>query len=128
MTQNETMTQSLFEQIGGAVAVDAAVELFYRKALADSTISHFFEKVDMDKQRAKQKAFLAMVFGGPNTYTGQDMREAHKHLVADGLNESHFAAVAGHLQATLEELGVAPDLVNEVMSLAASTHDDVLNL
>lgn len=125
---SEAMTQSLYEQLGGEAAVNAAVDLFYRKVLADSTISHFFDSTDMDDQRAKQKSFLTMVFGGPNDYTGKDMREAHKDLVANGLNESHFAAVAGHLQGTLEELGIAPDLVNEVMSLAAGTHDDVLGL
>ena len=37
-------------------------------------------------------------------------------------------AVAGHLHATLEELGIEPDLIGEVMTIAASTHDDVLNL
>ncbi len=122
------MTQSLYEKIGGAAAVDAAVDLFYQKALADNAISHFFANTDMKRQHAQQKAFLTTVFGGPNNYTGQDLREAHKDLVADGLNETHFAAVAGHLQATLEELGVASDLINEVMTIAASTHDDVLNL
>ena len=33
-----------------------------------------------------------------------------------------------HEASTLEEMGVAPDLIAEVMSIAASTHDDVLNL
>lgn len=31
------MTQSLYERLGGELAVDAAVDLFYRKVLADST-------------------------------------------------------------------------------------------
>ena len=43
------------------------------------------------------------------------------------LDEGHFAAVAGHLQATMVELGLAPELVGEVMAIAASTHDDVLD-
>ena len=122
------MGDSLFEQIGGEAAVDAAVDLFYRKVLTDDSISHFFEDTDMAAQRAKQKSFLTMAFGGPNEYTGADLREAHAPLVAKGLNGDHFAAVAGHLQATLEELGVAEDLINQVMGIAASTHDDVLGL
>jgi len=69
-----------------------------------------------------------MAFGGPNNYSGLDMRAAHAPLVAKGLNEAHFTAVAGHLQATLEELGVPADLIGEVMAIAASTHDDVLGL
>ena len=34
--------KSLFERIGGAKAVDTAVELFYEKILADCRINHFF--------------------------------------------------------------------------------------
>lgn len=44
----------------------------------------------MAKQAAKQKAFLTMAFGGPNNYSGADMRNAHAHLVAKGLNDSHL--------------------------------------
>lgn len=122
------MSESLFEKIGGEGAVDAAVESFYRKVLTDDSISQFFDDVDMDKQIAKQKSFLTMAFGGPNEYSGQDMRDAHAPLVARGLNESHFNAVAGHLQSTLEELNVPANLIGEVMAIAASTHDDVLGL
>ncbi len=121
------MTENLFEQIGGEPAVDAAVDLFYRKVLSDDRVSKFFDDIDMDEQRAKQKSFLTMVFGGPNDYTGKDMREAHKRLVDDGLDDSHFDVVAVHLQNTLEELGVPAELVNKVMALAAGTRDDVLN-
>lgn len=121
------MTQSLFEKIGGEPAVDAAVDLFYRKVLSDDRISRFFDDTDMDEQRAKQKSFLTMAFGGPNEYTGEDLRTAHKKLVDDGLDDSHFDAVAVHLQNTLEELGVPADLVNQVMAIAAGTRDDVLN-
>lgn len=122
------MSNSLFDRIGGEGAVNAAVDIFYRKVLSDDSISRFFENTDMDDQIAKQKSFLTMAFGGPNEYTGADMRKAHAPLVEKGLNEAHFVAVAGHLQATLEELGVAEDLIGEVMTIAGSTHDDVLGL
>jgi hemoglobin len=48
-------------------------------------------------------------------------------LVTDGLNDSHFDKVAGHLQATLEELQVDEACIAEVMAIAGSTRDDVLN-
>lgn len=122
------MSESLFERIGGEAALNAAVDLFYRKVLGDSTINHFFDDTDMDEQRGKQKAFLSMVFGGPNNYSGKDLRSAHAGLVEQGLSEAHFGAVAGHLQDTLNELDVPAELAQEVMTIAASTHDDVLNL
>lgn len=115
----------LFEKIGGRKAVEAAVDIFYTKVLGDPSISHFFESVDMKAQKGKQTAFLTFAFGGPNNYTGKDMRNAHKHMK---LTEAHFSAVAAHLQSTLEELSVPKELIQEVMSIAASTHDDVLNL
>ena len=121
------MTQSLYDQIGGAPMVEAAVDLLYRKVLTDDLISHFFDDTDMDEQRAKQKAFLTMVLGGPHEYTGKDLRTAHAALVENGLDDLHFDAVAGHLQSTLEELGVSADLVHEVVTVAAGTRNDVLN-
>ena len=118
---------TLFEQIGGAKAMDAAVELFYRRVLADDRISRFFDGVDMERQAAKQKAFLTMVCGGPNQYTGMDMRKGHAHLVKQGLNDSHFNAVAEHLGGTLQELGVPAPLIQQVLQTAESVRADVLN-
>jgi hemoglobin len=117
---------SLYEQIGGEKAMDEAVDIFYRKVLSDDRISRFFEGVDMDRQAAKQKAFLTMVFGGPNNYTGKDMRRAHAHLVAQGLNDSHFNAVVENLGETLRELGVGDAQIAEVAKIAESARNDVL--
>lgn len=118
---------SLYERLGGEKAVDAAVELFYRKVLADGRIARFFEGVDMDQQLAKQKSFLTMAFGGPNNYTGKDMRAAHKRLVDAGLNDSHVDAVIENLNSTLRQLGVGESEVKEVAALADSVRNDVLN-
>ncbi|WP_020158625.1 group I truncated hemoglobin [Methylobacter marinus] len=117
---------SLYEQLGGEAAVNAAVDIFYRKVLSDGRISAFFEDVDMEKQAAKQKAFLTMAFGGPHNYSGLDMRTGHAHLVERGLNDSHVDAVIENLAATLRELGVDDALINQVAAIAESTRDDVL--
>ena len=101
-------------------------DIFYRKVLADDRISSFFDGVDMEKQAAKQKAFLTMAFGGPNNYTGEDMRRGHAHLVERGLNDSHFDAVVENLGGTLAELGVSDDLIGEVAAIAETTRNDVL--
>ena len=118
---------SLYERIGGEAAVDAAVDIFYRKVLADDRVNGFFDDVDMEGQIAKQKGFLTMVFGGPNNYTGKDMREGHKHLVDNGLNDSHVDTIIELLGGTLKELGVADADIEEVAGIANSVRDDVLN-
>ena len=120
------MSDTLFDKIGGEAAVDAAVDIFYRKVLADDRIKSFFDDVDMEKQAAKQKAFLTMAFGGPHNYTGEDMRTGHAHLVERGLNDSHFDAVMENLGATLTELNVPAELIAEAAAIAESTRNDVL--
>ena len=123
---SEEAKASLFERIGGEGAVDAAVDIFYRKVLADDRVNQFFEGVDMDKQAAKQKAFLTMAFGGPHNYTGEDMRKGHAHLVANGLNSGHFDVIMEHLGGTLTELNVPGDLIGEAAAIAESTRTDIL--
>lgn len=121
------MDKSLYDRIGGEAAVNAAVDIFYRKVLADDRIADFFEDVDMDRQAAKQKAFLTFALGGPNQYSGRDMRAGHAHLVQRGLNDSHFDAVMEDLAQTLQELNVPPELIAEAAAIAESTRNDVLN-
>ncbi len=117
---------SPFEQLGGAAAVEAAVDNFYGCVLADVRIRHFFEGVDMVRQRRMQAAFLTVAFGGPNHYSGAGMAKAHARLVADGLNDSHFDAVVENLAATLRELSIADGLIGQVAAIAESVRGDVL--
>ena len=116
---------TLYERIGGEAAVDAAVKIFYKKVLADTSINHYFSAMDMVAQHKKQKTFLSMVMGGPNEYSGQDMYAAHAGL---GLTESDFGAVAGHLQSTLQELNVPSQELGEIMTAVGSFHDAVLGV
>lgn len=119
---------NLFENIGGAPAVDAAVDLFYKKVLADDRIKHFFEGVDMAAQARHQKAFLTFAFGGMPSYPGKGMRIAHKRLVEEqGLNDGHFDAVIENLGAAMAELGVAEELIGEAAAIAETVRADVLN-
>jgi hemoglobin len=118
---------TLYERLGGVEAVNAAVDIFYRKMLSDERVSGFFDNIDMDKQIAKQKGFLTMAFGGPNAYTGKSMREGHKHLVARGLNDTHVDIVIAHLGDTLRELGAADADIAEVAAIAEGARNDVLN-
>ncbi len=117
--------KSLYERIGGEAAVDAAVDVFYRKVLMDERIAHHFDAVDMSLQREKQKAFLTFAFGGPAPVSkGRDMRAAHARMK---LTEADFDAVMEHLGATLVELQVPHVLILEAATIASSVKSDVLN-
>jgi len=117
---------SLYDRLGGEAAMDAAVNNFYRRVLADDRVNYWFGGIDMERQAAKQKAFLTMAFGGPNNYTALDMKEGHAHLVARGLNDSHFDAIIELLGATLRDMGVGDDLITEVAATAETTREAVL--
>ncbi len=117
---------SLYDDLGGVAAVDKAVDLFYRRMLGDNRVARFFDGIDMNQQAAKQKAFLTMVLGGPNQYTGKDMRTAHAGLVQRGLDDSHVDVVIEHLGGVLKELGASADQIAQVAALANSVRDDVL--
>ena len=118
---------SLYERLGGESALQAAVGLFYDKVTADPLLAPFFEQLDMPAQVRKQLAFMSHAFGGPQEYQGRDVRSAHLRLVKQGLSDAHFDAVAGHLQATLQELEVPEALIAECLGLVGSLRNEVLN-
>jgi len=120
-----TTQTSLYERLGGSAAIDAATELFYRKVLADPLLAAYFDDVDMDGQIAKQAAFLTMALGGPNAYTGRDLRAAHAAL--EGIRDEHVDRVLVHLAQALRDLGVAGADIAAAGAVADSVRDDVLN-
>lgn len=118
---------SLYSRLGGETAIMAAVEIFYRRVLADPATSRFFNGIDLAAQSRKMIGFMAVAFGGPKEHQGRDLRTAHARLVREqGLNHEHFDKVALHLKETLEELGVAKPLVDEALGIVATTRDAVL--
>lgn len=120
----EERAASLYQRIGGKASIDAAVDLFYVKVVADKRVNHFFEDTNMKAQHRKQKEFLAAALGAPTPWTGKDMRKAHENL---DLRDEDFNAIAENLQATLTELKLDEKIIGEIMAIVASTKKDVLN-
>ncbi len=117
----------LYNRVGGDKAMELAVDLFYRKVLADEFVAPFFEDVDMDGQRQKQKAFLSMAFGGPYQYSGLDLRKAHQRLIDElGMNNDHFNRILQILKETLHELDLPERPIEEMLGILETTREDVL--
>ena len=115
---------SIYDEIGGEAAVNAAVDIFYDKVLADPLLKPFFETIDMAGQNRKQKAFFTTIFKGDTAGADAYMRKAHAGMA---ISDEHFGAVAGHLNATLEQLNVPAHLVEQIMGAAAGLQDAVQN-
>ncbi|WP_017327530.1 group 1 truncated hemoglobin [Synechococcus sp. PCC 7336] len=121
---------TLYEKLGGKAAVDLAVDKFYEKVLADERVKHFFANTDMQKQRQHQKSFMTYAFGGAENWQGRSMREAHKQLADEmGLSDIHFDAIAENLVATLVELDIPQESIDEVVQIVGSVEhrNEVLN-
>jgi hemoglobin len=116
---------SIYEAIGGAGAVTAAVDLFYVKVLEDPALAPYFDGTDVDRLRSHQRAFLTAALGGPELYDGRSMADAHRGLA---ITDAAFGQVATHLSDTLSELGLDDDTVGAIVGKVAGLRDDVVEI
>ena len=114
---------SIYETLGGQPAVEAAVDRFYARVLADPLLAPFFADTDLERLAAHQRAFLAMALRGPDQYHGRSMRAAH---VGRGITDEHFDRVAHHLAATLAELGVSEELSRQILGGIAPLRAEIV--
>ena len=117
---------SLYQELGGAAAIEAALDLFYVKVMDDEKLRGFFDPKRIDALKSKQKAFLTMAFGGPNEYEGRDLRSAHAAARTNGLDATVFEKYMGLFRTTLRELGVPEEKIDVVMGIAYSGKSDVI--
>jgi len=103
---------SLFDEIGDAATLRTAVNLFYRRVLADPELAPWFAGVDMTRLRAHQMAFLAGALGGPDLFNGREIAAAHADLK---ITDSAFDGLVGHLATTLLDLGTGPATVDRLV-------------
>ena len=116
-----TPRASLYDRLGGADAVHAAVDEFYQRNLATPELVPLFE-TNMQSLRAHQVRFLTLAFSGTtgNMDVPAYMYEKHKKLFLEkGLNAHHFDLVAANLVGTLQHLGVSPALIDEAIAIIA---------
>lgn len=114
---------SIFEQIGGAAAVTAAVDDFYERVLGDPTLEKYFAESDMTKLKAHQRSFMAAALGGPQEYRGKTMAEAHAGM---GITSEEFGAVVQHLVNTLQALGVPDETIGAIGSALAPLEEEIV--
>lgn len=121
---SSSTTASIFEQIGGQPAVDAAVEQFYERVLADAALKPFFKRTHLERLKRQQAAFFTTALGGPALYKGRDMKKAHAHLP---IELKHFTRVAEHLKDTLETLGVPDGLISRILETVGTLAPEIVN-
>ena len=115
---------NLYKRLGGAAAVTAVVDEFYERILADDALAPAFAGVTMKRQRSMLSAFVSQAFGGPQSYKGRDVVDAHAGV---GVTRAHMDAVLGHLVGTLAGLGVAQPLIDEAAGIVVPVADAIVD-
>ena len=113
---------TIYDRIGGHEAIEAVVEDFYVRVLADDQLGGFFAGTNMNRLKGKQVEFFADVLGGPEPYTGAPMKQVHQ---GRGITMHHFSLVAGHLSDALAAAGVPSGTVVEILSAIAPLAPDI---
>jgi hemoglobin len=113
---------SIYEQIGGAEALEAVVEDFYARVLADDELASFFTGTNMSRLKGKQVEFFAAALGGPEPYAGAPMRQVHQ---GRGIAMHHFELVAGHLTESLPAAGAPEEIVEQIIGAIAPLAADI---
>ncbi|MFC5500787.1 group 1 truncated hemoglobin [Lysinimonas soli] len=114
---------SMLSAAGGPDAIRTAVDIFDARMTSDPVLAHYLASIDMSHLRAHQKAFLLAALGGPDLYTGRDMRAAHQGL---GISDTEFDLAMGHLAVALREANVSDDVISGIARRLASLRQQIV--
>lgn len=105
---------ALYQRLGGAAGVEAVVDAALRHVHGDLRINIFFENTDLADLRRLLIEQICAAAGGPCTYTGRSMEEAHSGM---NLTDSDFDIFVEDLIAAMNEVKVSPALQQELLAV-----------
>jgi hemoglobin len=123
-----TTTPTLYTRLGGDAAIAAVTDQFITNVLADPTIADNFAATGADSYRFqlfRERLIdqLCDATGGPYTYRGANMYDAH-----DGMNitDAEFTALVGALVAALDQFNVPATEKNELLAILGPMQSDIV--
>ena len=119
---------ALYDDVGGARAVRAALDAFYPRVLADATLSPFFLGVDIERLKKTQEGFFAMALGGPNAYTGRSLHDAHVRTRQRGANDQVFDRFLTVFKGVLVDLEIPAGKIGELLAVFEDARGQILNV
>jgi hemoglobin len=131
-TRGDIVERSLFQRLGGETAIRAVVDDFVARLAANEKVNVFRKGTEKewkptDRQVAVLKEHLVdligEVTGGPNVYTGRDMKTAHAGMK---ITSAEFDASAADLKATLDHFKVPAVEQQELLTIIASTKEQIV--
>ncbi|SFN18027.1 group I truncated hemoglobin [Dokdonella immobilis] len=113
----------VFEQFGGKPGIDALMEDFMVKLIEDPRTRNYFAEADQTHIKAMLAEQFCVILGGPCTYTGKGMREAHAKLV---INQGGFNALVEDLQRAMDMHDIPFRAQNRLLAVLAPMHREVI--
>lgn len=117
--------KSLYERLGGKEAITAVVDSFVAKVAADNRINQKFARSDIGRVKTMLVDQICAQTGGPCTYTGRSMKEAHRNM---GVTEGEFNALVEDLVATLDAFKVPEAEKNELVAALGTMKGDIVEV
>ena len=117
--------RSLYDRLGGRDAIVAVVDSFVAIAAADGRINRKFARSDMARVKTMLVEQICAQTGGPCTYTGRSMKEAHLNM---GVTEGEFSALVEDLVTTLKAFQVPQAEQDELLAALGTMKGDVVEV
>jgi len=114
---------ALYQQLGERSGIEALVETLLFRVSDDPRIAHHFADVDIIRLNDRLVEFLCVQSGGPCTYAGKPMVEAHKHVT---VGEADFNALVEDLMWAMDERGLPRTTQNQLLRRLAAMQRDVV--
>ena len=107
---------TLYQRLGGKPAIAAVVGDAIANAATDARISERFRSTDADRLKASLIEFLCDRSGGPCTYRGRNMADAHEGML---IRDDEFDALVDDLVRALDKHRVAARERGEILGMLA---------
>jgi hemoglobin len=117
--------KSLFDRLGGQPAITAVIDSFVAIVAKDDRINKKFAKSDVARVKKNLVDQVCAQTGGPCTYTGLTMKEAHEKM---GVTEGEFNALVEDLVKTLTAYNVAKAEQDELLNALGSMKGDIVEV
>lgn len=114
---------SLYQDLGGKPGIARIVEGMLLTVARDPRIVEHFRNVDPVRLRDKLIEKFCMDAGGPCTYTGDSMAEAHK---GQRISPAEFNALVEDLMAAMNAQGVPVTTQNRLLARLAAQRGEVI--
>jgi hemoglobin len=113
----------LYDRLGGKDAITAVVGDFLDNVKADAAINTRFANADLAGLKQKLIDQICQATGGPCTYQGKTMAEAHAGMQ---IKEAEFNALVGDLKKSLDKFKVGPQEQNDLLGALGSMKGDIV--